>query len=123
MAKLVFRLRNVPDDEADAIRTLLDDSSIEWYETSAGNWGIAMPGIWVTKDADADRARSLINQYELERSEMLRRIHEENLRTGNARGLLDNLKENPLKMLLFIGFSLFIIYISVNPFLQLIGSP
>ncbi|MFK7892351.1 MAG: DUF6164 family protein [Granulosicoccus sp.] len=122
MATLIFRLRNVPDDEADAIRTLLDDNSIEWYETSAGNWGIAMPGIWITNDADADRARSLINQYELERSTTLRRLHEEDLRTGSARRLLDNFKEHPLKMILFIGFSIFIIYVSVNPFIQLINT-
>ena len=47
MATLVFRLRNVPEDEAQAVRTVLDTNNIDWYETTAGNWGIAMPGLWI----------------------------------------------------------------------------
>ena len=47
MALLLFRLRNVPDDEADEVRHLLNENSIEFYETSAGNWGISMPAIWL----------------------------------------------------------------------------
>ena len=45
MSKLLFRLRNVPDDEADEVRELLTQHSIEFYETGAGNWGISMPRV------------------------------------------------------------------------------
>ena len=52
MPTLVFRLRNVPEDEADDVRALMDENEFDWYETSAGNWGIAMPGIWISKDEE-----------------------------------------------------------------------
>lgn len=38
-AKILFRLSGVPDDEADDVRMLLTDNAIDFYETSAGNWG------------------------------------------------------------------------------------
>ena len=44
MSALIFRLRNVPEDEAMQVRDLLDEHRIDWFETSAGNWGIGMPG-------------------------------------------------------------------------------
>jgi hypothetical protein len=36
MAKLLLNLRNVPDDEADDVRALLDEHDIAYYETSRG---------------------------------------------------------------------------------------
>ena len=42
MSKLLFRLRNVPDDEAEEVRQLLEEHGIETYETDAGNWGISL---------------------------------------------------------------------------------
>jgi hypothetical protein len=36
MTKLLLNLRNVPDDEADDVRALLDDHDIAYYETSPG---------------------------------------------------------------------------------------
>ena len=41
MAKLLFNLRNVPDDEADEVRDLLTAHGVDWYETRPGNWGIS----------------------------------------------------------------------------------
>ena len=39
MATLLFRLRHVPDDEADDVRALLEENGIDFYETTPGNWG------------------------------------------------------------------------------------
>ena len=44
MATLVFRLKYVPDEEADDIRQLLADHDIDFYETSAGRWQVSMAG-------------------------------------------------------------------------------
>ena len=38
----LFNLRGVPEDEAEDIRQLLDEHEIEFYETSAGNWGVSL---------------------------------------------------------------------------------
>ena len=45
MSKLLFRLRHVPEDEAEEVRALLEQNSIEFFETFAGNWGISLPAL------------------------------------------------------------------------------
>ncbi|MBX2879940.1 MAG: hypothetical protein KTR32_08415 [Granulosicoccus sp.] len=121
MTTLVFRLRNVPDDEAQAVRALLDANNIQWYETTAGNWGIAMPGLWIKDPQQAEKARLLIDQYQSERQKYSRSAYEEELRTGNSRTFADSVREKPLTTFAILAFCLFILYISINPFLQLIG--
>ena len=76
MSKLLFRLRNVPIDEAQDIRELLEDNDIAYFETSAGNWGISLPAIWVHETDSFEFARQLIDDYQHERSERLRREYE-----------------------------------------------
>lgn len=121
MPSLVFRLRNVPEDEADDVRSLLDANHIDWYETTAGNWGIAMPGLWVSNDEDTNRARQVIEQYQKERGDSMRAIYKDSVIKGEAPSLIKQLKEHPLRTLGIVLFCLFIIYVTVNPFLQLIG--
>ena len=113
MTTLVFRLRNVPEDEADAVRTLLDEARVDWYETSAGNWGIAMPGLWVGEPGEAARARALIDDYQRERA--ARRRDADDIVPFAAR-----LRERPLAVLGIVAFCLFVLYVSINPFLRLV---
>lgn len=119
MSKLVFRLRNVPDDEAEAVRALLDERGFDWYETTAGNWGIAMPGIWVREDAQASSARELIDSYQRERSATKRREYEQSVQSGESTTLKDLIRTQPLRMAGIVIFCLFIVYVSLKPFLQL----
>lgn len=46
--KLLLNLRNVPEDEADVLRALLDAHGIAYYESRPGMWGISAGGIFVT---------------------------------------------------------------------------
>lgn len=121
MSALVFRLRNVPQEEADEVRALLQDNGIDCYETSAGNWGIAMPGIWVNDESDLPRARILINDYQQERGETQRARHAAERHTGKAVTVLQRVREQPLRVAGIVVFCLFILYVSINPFLRLIG--
>jgi hypothetical protein len=121
MSQLVFRLRNVPEDEAAAVRELLDEHNLGWYETTAGNWGIAMPGLWVQETGDAPKARSLINDYQQQRGERMRQDYESEIATGNVQTLASRIQAQPLRVLGIVLFCLFILYVSINPFLQLIG--
>ncbi len=121
MPILVFRLRNVPEDEAQDIRELLTSHTMDWYETSAGNWGIAMPGIWVRNDEDQGKARELINDYQQQRQIQLRSNYEQELEAGNVISFWQRLRQSPLKVLGIIIFCAFIVYVMINPFLQLIG--
>lgn len=121
MPTLVFRLRNVPEDEASDIRALMDESEIDWYETSAGNWGIAMPAIWVKNDEHTPKARELINTYQTARQTEQRNDYLNAVETGTAPSLSQRVREQPLKVAGIILFCAFILYVTLNPFLQLIG--
>jgi hypothetical protein len=61
MSKLVFKLRNVPIDEAQDIRELLEGNDIAYFETSAGNWGISLPAIWIHESEKFEFTRQLID--------------------------------------------------------------
>lgn len=121
MPALVFRLRNVPDDEANAVRSLMEEHHIECYETTAGSWGIAVPGLWVVNTTDTEKARSLIDTYQQERSSSLRSQYQKDLRSGKTPTLLDRVQAQPLQVAGIVVFCLFILYATLNPFLQLIG--
>lgn len=118
MSKLVFKLRNVPIDEAQDIRELLDGNDIAYFETSAGNWGISLPAIWVHESEKFDFARQLIDEYQSERTERLQREYQLSRASGEAKTLRQSFKENPLR---FIAFSvaiavILIIYMQVFVF-------
>ena len=64
MAVLIFKLRYVPDDEAQEVRDLLSENAIDFYETSAGVFGISMPGLWIKNKDQTEIARQLIDEYQ-----------------------------------------------------------
>jgi hypothetical protein len=121
MSALLFRLRNVPDDEADDIRALLEEQRVDYYETTAGNWGISMPGIWVEHDTDLERARKLIDVYQQQRHSSQRAEYTQRRAQGLEPSLLEGLTQRPLLTLAVLAFCLFILYVTINPFLQLIN--
>ncbi|UTA47860.1 DUF6164 family protein [Simiduia sp. 21SJ11W-1] len=64
MGCLYFKLHDVPEQEADAVRQLLDDADIPYYETHAGNWGLSLAAIWLTHEADKPRAQQLLEEFQ-----------------------------------------------------------
>ena len=118
MSKLVFKLRDVPEDEAQDVRDLLSENNIEFYETHAGNWGIAMAGIWIKEDESHAHALELINEYELARSEKFHQEHIEMESEGMSPTLLSNFLDSPLRFIVYIFCIFVVLYISVVPFIQ-----
>jgi len=106
MSKLVFRLRNVPNDEAQDIRELLEENDIAYFETSAGNWGISLPAIWIHESEKFEFTRQLIDDYQHERTERLQREYQLSKANGEAKTLWQSFKEKPLR---FIAFSALIV--------------
>ena len=96
MSKLLLKLRNVPDDEANEVRALLESHDIEYFETSAGNWGISMPGLWLHKPTDFKRARTLINIYQAARASRAREHYLALREVGNAPTTWQLLRKRPL---------------------------
>jgi len=119
MSALLFKLRNVPDDEAEEIRDLMQEHRIEIYETSAGNWGISMPAIWVQHDESLPEAKQLLAQYQKSRQSNARKSYEEDRRLGRTSGFLQRVKERPFAIAGIILFCLFVIYVMISPFVKL----
>ncbi len=121
MSVILFRLRGVPDDEADEIRELLKASEIDFYETSAGNWGISMPAIWLRDNSQLKQAKQMLEAYQEERCSRMKSEYARRKERGENRTLFDIFTEDPLRMLLYVAAVAAILYFSVMPFLDLSG--
>ena len=121
MSKQIFRLRNVPDDEAEEIRCLLREHGIDFYETPGGNWGISMPALWLNDENEhrTEEAKELIEQYQEERAGRMRREYEELRQQGKHRKLRDVFRERPFELILYLLIAALILYLSTKPFLDL----
>ena len=112
MATLLFSLRGVPVDEANEVRELLNRHDIDFYETSAGNWGISMPALWIRNKDDLAVAKKLLETYQTTRYTEQRARYEQLKREGKNRRLLDSFRENPIHFLLYVSFIILILYTS-----------
>ncbi|UXI67242.1 DUF6164 family protein [Tahibacter amnicola] len=99
MARLLLSLRDVPDDEADDVRALLDALPVAYYETRPSRFGISAGGIWLADDADETRAREALAGYQARRREAARADYAQALRDGTAVGFFTFLRRHPLRVL------------------------
>ena len=60
MPVLLLNLRDVPADEAEEVRALLDAEGIEWYETKPSLWGVSAGGLWLSDPDQQEQARALL---------------------------------------------------------------
>lgn len=116
----LFRLRNVPDEEAEEIRLLLTENDIDFYETPAGNWGISMPSIWLDDETQLARAKALIESYQEERTVRKRLEYEQLKQEGKQRTIIDVAREQPLLLIFYLTIVVLILYVSTKPFLDLV---
>lgn len=117
MAILIFRLNNVPEDEANEVRERLDSAKIDYYETSAGKWGFSMAGIWLKDESQHDEASALLAAYAQEREQAARAQYQKQLANGEIPSFWARVKAHPV-LSLFIGIGIIIIlYTSTIPFI------
>ncbi|MCE7914000.1 MAG: hypothetical protein DYH15_04785 [Nitrosomonas sp. PRO4] len=119
MAKILFRLNGVSDEEANDVRELLTNNAIDYYETSAGSWGISMPAIWLTDDTQFQRARSLLDDYQNERVIKVREEYARAEREGRKKTILDAIQQNPAGFIVYLMLAMLVIYLSVRLVLDL----
>jgi hypothetical protein len=119
VAVRLFSLWGVPDDEAQAVRALLEENGIPFHETSAGLLGLATPALWVTDADQARRARRLIDVYQAERAASQRAAYERLRRAGRQRRVRDLLREHPLRFLLYLLAAAAVLYFSTAPFISI----
>ncbi len=119
MAKLLLNLRNVPDDEADDVRALLDARAIAYYETRPNKWGISAGGIWVTEDASFADAKRLMADYQHARGERARAEYAAAKRDGTAETFGAVLRAEPGRVALLVLAILFVLGLMAMPVILL----
>ncbi len=120
MAKQLIKLRYVPEDERREICELLESNDIEFYETSAGTWGISLPALWLVHEEEYERARALLDTYSEERFRRARSEYEALKRAGKARTFRDIARENPFRFVLYMAIVVVLAYFSIAPFIAII---
>ncbi len=115
----LMNLRHVPDDEADEIRALFEAHEVDYYETPPSFWGISMGGFWTHDEDDAERARALLRDYQDRRRNSQREAWEQALRDGRGDGVWHQFLRKPATVLAAVVALVFILGISLAPFLRL----
>ena len=120
MARLLFKLAQVPDDEAQEIRALLDEHQIQYYETDAGFFRVGLDAIWLADGAQEERARELIREYQAERVIRQRQNYAQLVEAGQVPSVWQLFCAQPVR---FIASALAIIFVAgltLIPFVMLL---
>lgn len=116
MTTLLFKLKDVPDDEAADVRELLAESDIYFYETHAGFWRLGIDGLWLPDDTNLERARELIKAYQVERTATQQKVYADLVEQGQAPTLWQNFLLSPLRFVLLILAVFFVLTLTLAPF-------
>ena len=118
MAKLLFRMRDVPDDEAEEVRELLAQNEIAFFETFAGNWGISMPGLWLVNEQQFDEARALLDEYQVARSTRVKSQFLRQREQGEIRTLYQSFRAEPVRFSVYLGLAALVLFLSLRFFVS-----
>ena len=116
MAQMIFLLKDVPEAESDAVRVLLDDAGIVYYETFAGRWNISVPALWVTDDNDFAPARTLINAYQETLLKTIAAEKQQLADNGQTPTFWQSLISRPATGLFFLAAIAVVLGLSILPF-------
>jgi hypothetical protein len=114
MAKLLFSLRNVPNEEASEVMELLKAHNLDFYETFAGNWGASTPALWIKNDEDYERASRLLYEYHQQRAISQQERYRDLKEKGLNKSLIGNILQRPFQFITYVAGVAFILYLSVK---------
>lgn len=117
MPVLLLNLRNVPDDEADEVRALLEAQRIEFYETRPSLWGVSAGGLWLPDNSQEDRARRHLAEYQAARAEKARSEYAQARAEGRAPGAWSAFRAHPLRAFATVLGILMMLAVATLPFL------
>ncbi len=121
MAKMLMNLRDVPDDEADDVRALLDRHGIDFYETKPSLWGVSAGGIWVSQSGRIGEAKAHLAAYQAERGRLAREQREADRREGRLESPWAELRRRPLQSMAALLGIVLMILLTLLPFVLLRG--
>lgn len=116
MAVLLFRLNQVPEDEAEDVRQLLDEARIGYYESSAGFFGLGVAAIWLKENDDLPRARELVDQYQAQRAEIMRADYQSRISAGEENSFWQESLQHPFRLVGSIALLILVLAIIMLPF-------
>jgi len=119
MSELLFKMRNVEDDEADDIRALLDAQGIGYYETNNGKWGLGYAAIWLHDAQDLERGKDLIADYQKQRFSQARASYEALVAEGNQPTVWRMVKARPMQVFFTLVAVLIVAMFALAPFVFL----
>ncbi len=119
MSKLLMNLRNVPEDEADDVRAMLEAQQIAFYETRPSIWGVSAGGIWVTEDEAFVDARRAMDDYQQRRSARARAEYAAAKRAGTAATFVTLLRAEPVRVTMSLLGILLVLVLMALPFFLL----
>lgn len=115
MARLLFRLNNVSFDEAEAVRALLHEADVAFYETDSGMFGLSIAGIWLSDNTLYPKARQLLDDYAARRALDIQLASD----ADNSDTLFARALRQPLRFIGVLTLVVLIVYLSVWPFLDI----
>lgn len=122
MGALLFKLNQVPEDEAREVRQLFEEHELATYETQAGFWGLGVSAIWLTDPEQLPEAKTILEKYQRERQAQQQALKAEREAAGEQPTFLKHAMQTPVRfiaMILAIGV---ILALSILPFVGLIGT-
>src|SRR6187431_2925854 len=120
MAKLLFKLAQVPDDEASEIRALLDEHEIHYYETDAGFFRVGLDAIWLADGAQEEDARELIRAYQAERCVRQQENYAQLVEAGQVPSVWQNFCAQPIRFVALVLGIIFVAGLTLVPFVMLL---
>lgn len=115
----LMNMRHVPDDEAEEIRALFEAHDVRYYETPPSRWGISMGGFWVHDPEEAQRAKTLLQEYQNQRLHSQREAYEQWRSQGEGGGVWYMLRKKPVRTLAALLAILTIGALSLLPFIRI----
>ena len=121
MAKFLMNLRDVPEDEADEVRALLDAHAFDWYETKPSFWGVSGGGFWLRDDDRLAEAKARLAEYQEARGSTARARREADLAAGRVESPWADLRRRPLQTFAILLGIVLMIALTLLPFVLLRG--
>lgn len=120
MARLLFKLTQVPDDEAQEIRALLDEHQIQYYETDAGFFRVGLDAIWLADGTQEEQARELIREYQAERAVRQQQNYAQLVEAGQVPSVWQHFCAQPIRFIAVALGIMFVAGLTLIPFVMLL---
>jgi hypothetical protein len=116
-----MNLRDVPDDEVDDVRELLEQHEVPYFETPPSRFGISAGALWLRDDGSRDEAFALLDGYQRQRRERAREAMAAERQEGRAATFWTFLRHDPLRVIATLLAIVLLVALCALPYFLLRG--